>query len=139
MTWWLARLADAYAKAGRPERGIEILDEALAIAQSSSERFYEAELHRLRGELLLALDGDRTAEAEAVFRFAVERARLQQARSLELRAVVSLSRLLHRRGQTGKAHAQLANVYGWFSEGLDALELREARDLLQKLAGTHDV
>jgi predicted ATPase len=105
------------------------LDEAFATVQTFNERFVEAEVHRLRGELL-GRTKDRGAEAEACFRRALEVARGQGARSLELRAALGLSRLWHHQGRTEEAQRILAPRYEWFTEGFATADLLEAKDLL---------
>jgi predicted ATPase len=109
-----------------------VLDEALATLKETRECNHKAELYRLRRELLL-LQGDE-AEAEVSFRYAIELARRQQAKSLELRAAMSLSRLWHRRGKREEAWEMLAEVYGWFTEGFDTPDLKEAEALLAELS-----
>ena len=112
-----------------------MLAEALAVAHNSRECYYEAQLHRLKGELLLALPGEQDAEAEACFRRALDVARHQQAKSLELRAAMSLARLWQQQGKQAEARALLAPVYGWFTEGFDTADLQEAKTLLEELGG----
>ena len=90
-------------------------------------------MHRLKGELLLVLSTDKTTEAEACFRQALDIARRQEAKSLELRAATSLSRLWQQQGKRAVACALLAPIYGWFTEGFDTVDLREAKALLEKL------
>jgi predicted ATPase len=124
---YLSVLADAYLETGQPEEAREALDDAFRAVQESDERMVEAELHRLRGELLVGQAEER--EAEASFRQAIEVARRQQARSWELRAAISLCRLWHRQGKTEEACDRLNRTYGWFSEGFDTPDLREARAL----------
>jgi predicted ATPase len=130
--YYLALLADGYGKAGRAEEGLRVLAEALAAVEGTGERWWEAELHRLKGELLLACAGSRQRwlEAEGCFQQACEVARHQQARSLELRAAASLSRLWQRQGKRTAARQRLADVYGWFAEGFDTADLQEANALL---------
>jgi predicted ATPase len=128
----LALLAESYGKTGQPDAGLTALDEALALAAVSAERFYEAELYRLKGELLLQRDNFQ--EAEACVRKAIEIARTQQAKSLELRATVSLARLWQKQGKHQEAHQMLAEIYGWFTEGFDTKDLQEAQALLDELA-----
>jgi predicted ATPase len=113
--------------------GLRVLAEALAAAHHSGERYCEAELHRLRGELLLLQSADQYAEAEACFHQALAIARRQQARSLELRAAMSLGRLWQQQGKRMEAHALLAPIYGWFTEGFDTADLQEAKALLEDL------
>jgi predicted ATPase len=133
----LALLAEALAWAGEPQDGLTALDEALALCTASDERFLEAELHRLRGELLLvgakAGPFERGA-AEACFRQALHVARAQQAKSLELRAVVSLGRLYQQQGRQANAQSLLAETYCWFSEGFDTPDLKQAKALLELLS-----
>jgi len=129
----LALLAEAYGKVGQTEAGLTVLAEALAVVDKTGERFWEAELHRLKGELLLVLSTDKTTEAEACFRQALDIARRQEAKSLELRAATSLSRLWQQQGKRAVACALLAPIYGWFTEGFDTVDLREAKALLEKL------
>jgi predicted ATPase len=136
---WLAFLAEAYGKAGQAAEGLTALAEARALVHKTEERFWEAELHRLTGELLLAQEetratGQKVEEVETCFQQALAVARHQQAKSLELRAAVSLSRLWQRQGKRAEAHALLAPIYGWFTEGFDTADLQEARALLDELA-----
>jgi adenylate cyclase len=128
----LTRMARAHAKLGQTEEGLTLLKEAQAAANRSGERYYEAEIHRLKGELLLA-QGDE-GEAEASLKRAVEVARQQKAKSLELRATVSLCRFWQERGRREEAGEMLAGIYGWFTEGLDTPDLQEAKALLQELS-----
>ena len=126
-------LAEAYGSTGQVEAGRRVLAEALTFVDTTEERWWEAELHRLKGELLLALSTNKEAEAEACFNQALDIARCQQAKSLELRAVMSLSRLWQQQGKRAKAHERLAETYGWFTEGFDTADLQEARTLLAEL------
>ena len=109
--------------------------EALATVHNTGERWYEAELHRLKGELLLAQEGKRhkSVEGEACFQQALAIARRQQAKSLELRAAMSLARLWRQRGKRAEAYELLAPIYGWFTEGFDTADLQEANALLKEL------
>jgi predicted ATPase len=109
--------------------------EALAGVERTDERWYEAELHRLQGELLLHLDTPDAPQAEACFHQALTLARRQQARSWELRAAVSLSRLWQGQGKRAAARALLVPVYDWFTEGFDTADLQEAHALLDELGG----
>jgi DNA-binding SARP family transcriptional activator/predicted ATPase len=129
---FLAWLAEAYGKAGRAGEGLSVLDEALAQVEETDERCYEAELRRLKGELLLMQGHE--AEAEASFHNAIEVARRQQAKSWELRATVSLCRLWQRQVKIDQARQMLAEVYGWFTEGFDTPDLKEAKALLEELS-----
>ena len=101
---------------------------------STGARWYEPELYRLKGELLLAQSPDNHTEAEPCFHHALEIARSQQAKSLELRAATSLARLWQRQGKRQEAYDLLAPVYGWFTEGFDTADLQEAQALLEELA-----
>ena len=116
-------------------RGLHQLVEAQAAAQGSGERFMEAELYRLKGTLLLARSAEQHAEAETCFQQALTVARHQQAKSWELRAAMSLSRLWQQQGKWQEAYDLLAPIYGWFTEGFDTPDLQDARALLEELAG----
>jgi predicted ATPase len=136
--YWLALLAEAYGQVGRAEEGLTALAEALAVVDKTGERWYEAELYRLKGELTLSQSGVQPESqgrevAEACFQKAIEIARRQQAKSLELRAVTSMSRLWQRQGKKAEAHAMLAEIYHGFTEGLDTKDLQEAKALLEAL------
>jgi predicted ATPase len=131
-THYLALIAEAVQKTGDHPEAMRVLDEAFDIMQRTGERFYEAELRRLRGDLLLQVG--QPAEAEAAFREATAIAARQQARSLELRAATSLARLLARQGRRDEARAHLAPVYEWFTEGFDTADLKTAKALLDELA-----
>jgi DNA-binding winged helix-turn-helix (wHTH) protein/predicted ATPase len=158
--FWLGLLGARYAKAGSVVDGLQVIHEALAMAQMRAMRLWEAELHRLQGELLLQqaasgrgkvhqalpLPSRRSSlratglphpfnEAEACFRRALEIARGQQAKSLELRAAMSLSRLWQQQGKKQAASRYLEETYLWFTEGFDTADLREARLALEQLAG----
>jgi predicted ATPase len=128
----LGHLAEAQAKAGQPLEGLTTLTEALALVEETDERHWEAELYRVRGELLLA-QGDE-AEAEASFHKAIEVARGQSAKSWELRATVSLCRLWQQQDKREQARQRLAEIYGWFTEGFGTTDLIEARTLLEELS-----
>ncbi len=130
---YLACLAEAYGKAGQAEEGLTMLAEALTVVHKTGERFYEAELYRLKGELLLARSAAHQMEAETCFRQALDVERRQQAKSWELRAALSLSRLWQQQGKRAKAQDLLAPIYGWFTEGFDTADLQEARVLLEDL------
>jgi predicted ATPase len=130
----LAALADAYGKVGQLEEGLRVLTEAQTAAQATGERFYEAELSRLTGESLRAQSSENHAVAEACFQQALALARLQHAKSWELRAATSLSRLWQRQGKRDDARALLAPIYGWFTEGFDTADLQEAKALLDELS-----
>ncbi len=138
--WFLALLAEAYGERGQVEEGFTLLAEALNIVRKTGEHFYEAELYRLKGELLLvqvlpAQEGKsgKISEAKECFRQAIDIARRQSAKSLELRAVMSLSRLLQKQGKNAESLQMLAEIYGWFTEGFDTIDLKEAKALLEEL------
>lgn len=133
---FLALLAEALGVDGRTEEGLAVVAEAFASVERNGERYYEAELHRLRGQLLLqsAIDA-RGAHAEACFRRAIEVARAQYATSLELRAATSLARFWLDHGRGAEARTLLAPVYDRFAEGLELPDLRDAHTLLAATTG----
>jgi len=133
-TYFLALLSKVYRSSGDVEEGLKILSKALAFAQEMEERIYEPELYRLKGELLLAQDEKAASGAEAYFHQAIETAQRQKAKSLELRATMSLGRLWQRQGKQAEARHILSEVYGWFTEGFETKDLREARQLLAALS-----
>jgi predicted ATPase len=120
--------------AGSPRDALEALAEAVTRAEKSDERYCEAEIHRLRGELLLAQSANDWTGAEASFRQALDVARRQEAKSLELRAATSLARLWRSQGKADDARDLLAPVYDWFTEGFDTVDLKAAKHLLDELA-----
>ena len=126
-------LAQAYAAAGDAARALETADAALARLYGSQYRAHESSAHQLRGEVLLLQAEPCPEEAEHCFRTAVEIARRQSAKSLELRATMSLARLLAKQGRRAEARAMLAEIYGWFSEGFDTADLKDAKALLDEL------
>jgi predicted ATPase len=128
----LATLAAAYGKAGRTDDALALVAQALALVESRAERVWEAGIYRVKGELLL--ESRRSSEAETCFRHAIDIARRQSAKSLELRAVMSLSRLLRKQGKKKEARQVLAEIYGWFTEGFDTADLKDAKALLQELS-----
>jgi adenylate cyclase len=129
----LGMLAEALSAAGRPEEGGAVLVQAFEVLERTGERLYEAELHRLQGALLLQCPGADRRQVEAHFRQAIDIARQQQAKSLELRAATSLARLLHSQGKRDEAQQLLGDVYGWFTEGFNTVDLRAAKTLLDEL------
>jgi predicted ATPase len=132
--YYLALLAEAYGKMGQGAAGLPVLAEALALVNKNGEQWCEAELHRCTGEGLLARSAAHYIEAEACFQQALAVARRQQAKSWELRAAMSLSRLWQHQGKRTEAYALLAPIYGWFTEGFDTADLQEAQALLETLA-----
>jgi len=148
--YFLALLAEAYGKGGQPEEGLSVLAEARAQVDKTEERNYEAEVYRLKGALMLQLlevQGSqlkvkrgsefemRSSEsgAEECLLKAIEIARRQQAKSLELRATVSLARVWLRQGKSDAARNPLSKIYDWFTEGFDTADLQEAKALLEAL------
>jgi predicted ATPase/class 3 adenylate cyclase len=152
--YYLALLAELYGDTGQIEEGLAALAEALETAHTSGERFYEAELYRIKGQLTLQKfqvpsskfqvatpqhstpSTQEETEAEEHFHKALEIARRQQAKSLELRAAMSLARLWRRQGKVTDARQLLAGIYGWFTEGFDTTDLQAAATLLTELGGT---
>jgi len=132
-THWLALLAEAYRDSGRPAEALRLIAEALDHVTQTGVVYYEAELHRLEGELRPRLDAGDEQRAETSFRHALEIARKQQAKSWELRAATSLARLWGEQGRRTEARELLAPVYGWFTEGFDTADLKEAKRLLDEL------
>jgi predicted ATPase len=158
---YLVRLAEAYGKGGRTHEGLRVLGEAQALVRKNAERRFEAELFRVKGELLLQQARERAsgqiapaetsmmveiegeggtqvlplqAAAELCLRQAIHVARQQQAKCLELRAVMSLSRLLQAQGKRAEAYQLLAESYAWFTEGFETPELQAAKALLATFA-----
>jgi predicted ATPase len=152
--YWLALTAEAYGRHGQQGEGLKVITEALSFVERTEERWYEAELYRLRGELTLAqesqkakvkgqkskietdprsLTPDPHGEAEAYFLKAIAIARQQQAKSWELRGSTSLARLWQSQGKRAQAHKLLSEVYHWFTEGFATKDLQEARALLDSL------
>jgi predicted ATPase len=132
-SYYLAILAEAYASLGKPEQGLDALTKAAAFMEETGEGLWEAEIHRLKGELLLHRSSEGQDQAEASFRKALNTARRQESRSLELRAATSLARLWAEQGERQQAHDLLAPVYGWFTEGFDTADLKNAKALLDDL------
>jgi class 3 adenylate cyclase/predicted ATPase len=135
MSGHLAQLAKACGQVGQVDEGMHLLAEALAMVDTTGERHTEAELHRLKGALLLVQPTDHTIEAEVCFQQALDIARRQQAKSWELRAATNLARLWQQQGKRAKAYDLLAPIYSWFTEGFDTADLQEAKALLDELGG----
>jgi predicted ATPase len=131
--YFLALLADAYGRADQAAIGLNVLADALDGVERTGVRWIEAELHRLRGELRLAMPEPDQSEAEVCFRRALAVASEQQAKLWELRAATSLARLWRDQRRRDEAHDLLAPIYGWFTEGFDTVHLKEAKGLLNKL------
>jgi predicted ATPase/DNA-binding winged helix-turn-helix (wHTH) protein len=130
----LTLLAEAYGQAGQPEAGLTVLAEACTLVEATEERWWEAEVYRLKGALLRQLPRPDVGQAEACFQQALHVARRQQAKALELRAAVSCSQLWLTQGKRDEARVLSAPLYGWFTEGFDTVDLQEARTLLEALA-----
>jgi predicted ATPase len=135
MPYFCTVLADVCAHLGHPDDSLRALAEAHALAEQHEDRWWEAEIHRLQGVVLLRQPGASQAEAEAWVQRALDVSRRQEAKSLELRAATSLSRLWQQQGKGAEAYKLLAPVYGWFTEGFDTADLQEAKALLEELAG----
>jgi predicted ATPase len=131
--YFLALLAEAHSIIGQPEAGLTVLTEALALVDTTDERWYTPELHRLKGELLSQQSVDNHVEAEACFHKALHIARNQQAKSFELRTATSLARLWQHQGKRQEAYDLLVPLYGWFTEGFDTADLQDAKALLDEL------
>jgi len=135
--YFLALLAEAHGKFGQVEQGLELLVQMSAVVERTRERFYEAELYRLKGELLLKsaapVSKSANEEAESCLRQAMAIARRQNTKSMELRAATTLSRLWRGKGKVDEARKLLSEVYGWFTEGFDSSDLKQAKALLDKM------
>jgi predicted ATPase len=129
----LSNLARAYAQLDKHEDAWRCIGEAMIAVETTKEKWFEAEVHRIAGEIELSPERD-PAKAEAYFERALAVARRQQAKSWELRAAMSLARLWHDQGKVSEARELLAPVYGWFTEGLDTHDVKEAKALLEELA-----
>jgi len=132
--YFLALLAEAYGTIEQPETGLTALAEALTLMDTTGERVWEPELYRLKGALLLQQHAGNQTEAESCFQQAIAIAQNQQAKSLELRTATSLARLWQQQGKRDEARQVLGDVYGWFTEGFDTLDLQEAKALLDALS-----
>ena len=133
MPWYLSNLAMAYAEVGQFEDAWSCIDQAMMTAERTKERWSDAEVHRVAGEIALKLPEPDATKAEGSFELALAVAREQQAKSWELRAAMSMARLWRDQGKRHQAHDLLAPVYGWFTEGFDTLDLKEAKSLLEQL------
>jgi adenylate cyclase len=131
---FLRLLAEVCIATGRLDDGLSAVTEALAAADEHGDRHHEAEMHRLKGELLLRQHDSNIAEAQSCFERAIEVARKQSARSWELRATMSLTRLLATQGLRDESRTMLAEIYGWFTEGFDTADLKDAKALLDELS-----
>jgi predicted ATPase len=131
---WLSHFARACGELGEFDEAWSYIDEALTAIETTKERWYEADVHRIAGEIALMSPERDTARAEVYFERALEVARAQQAKSWELRATTSMARLWCEQGKRDEARELLAPVYGWFTEGFDTLDLKQAKALLDELA-----
>jgi predicted ATPase len=127
-------MAEVYGNLRQEDVGLTRLAEAMAVVANTGGSCYKAELHRLQGDLLLSQSAANSIEAEACLQHALDVARRQQAKSLELRAAMSLVRLWQHQGKRDEARNLLAPIYGWFTEGFDTADLQEARALLETLS-----
>jgi len=130
----LALVATALGKAGHFDEALRTIDESFPIIEVTGQRHHEAEVHRLKGELLQTQRASNAAQAEKFFRTAIEIARRQKAKAWELRATMSLARLLDKQGKREEARTMLAEIYGWFTEGFDTADLKDAKALLEELS-----
>jgi len=129
----LALQAETYARARRIEDGLTTVAEALELTERTAERCWQAEVNRIKGELLLASSSDSYADSESCFSRALDIARRQQAKSWELRTAINLARLWDQQGKVNEARKMLGGTYGWFTEGFDTSDLKEAQALLDDL------
>ena len=134
MPLYLSYLTRAYADLGRFDDAWRCIDEAITAVETTKERWWEADVHRIAGEIALLSPKPDAAKAEAYFERALAVARQQQAKSWELRAAMGLARLWRSQGKVQQARELLAPVYGWFTEGFDTRDLKEAKALLEELA-----
>jgi predicted ATPase len=130
----LCLLAYGLGKARRPEEGLQVLEEGFASVAKTGEQIASPSLHHVKGELLLMQNPSDGAKAELCFRTAIEIARQQSARSIELRATTSLARLLAKQGKRDEARVMLRDIYDWFTEGFDTRDLKDAKALLDELS-----
>ncbi len=133
-SYYSSLLARAYRRAGRNREGLQALDEAQVSIDARGERWWEAEIQRLRGELLRSQSGANVGDAEACFERALQISRSQEAKSLELRAAMSLARLSRRQGKGDVARRLLGECYAWFTEGFDTADLKDAKALLEQMS-----
>jgi predicted ATPase len=131
----LVKLAKTCGENGHVKEGLDLVTEGLVTAEQTGVRLAEEELHRIKGELLMIKDPGNVAEAERCLRTAIDVARRQGARLFELRATISLARLLKQQGKIEEARQMLAEIYNWFTEGFEFADLKEAKALLNELSG----
>ena len=135
MPLYLSHLAEAHAEFGRVEDARRCISEAMTAVETTKERWCEADVHRIAGDIVLTAREPDAAKAEAYFERALSVARQQQAKCWELRAAMSLARLWRDQGKVQQARELLGPVYGWFTEGFDTRDLKEAKALLDELVG----
>ncbi len=133
LPFFLSHLSRAYAELGQFDEAWRCIGEAMAAVETTNERWYEAEINRIKGEIALKLPRPDLLQARAYFECALTVARTQQAKSLELRAAMSMARLWRDQGKPNEARDLLTPVYNWFTEGFDTLDLKEAKALLDTL------
>ncbi|MDH3599930.1 MAG: hypothetical protein OEU26_09875 [Candidatus Tectomicrobia bacterium] len=131
--YFLTLLAEAYGRLNQVEEGLNVLNDGVEVIERRGERWYEAELHRLKGELLLQQSPDNASEAVSCFQQAVTIAQNQSAKSLELRASTSLAKLWQQQEKSKEAYDLLSPIYNWFTEGHDTADLIDAKALLDEL------
>jgi len=131
--WYLAHLANIYAKLDRFDDAWRYMSEAMMAIETTQERWFEAEANRMAGQIALLSPEPNAAKAQAYFERALQCARQQQAKSWELRAAMSMARLWCDQGKPQQARELLAPIYGWFTEGFDTRDLKDAKALLEEL------
>jgi hypothetical protein len=134
MPFFSSQLAGAYSELGQFDDAWRCIEQSMTLIKTTKQRWFEAEVNREAGEIVLKSPEPDMARAEAYFESALEVARAQQAKSWELRAAMSMARLWRDQGKRDEARELLAPVYGWFTEGFDTLDLKEAKALLDELA-----
>jgi predicted ATPase len=134
MPLWLSSLTRAYAELGQFDAARRCIGEAMRAIEATKEKWCEAEIYRIAGEIALLSPEPDAVKAEAYFERALAIARAQQAKSFELRAAMTMAQLLRNQGKRDEAYGLLAPIYGWFTEGFDTLDLKEAKALLDGLA-----
>ena len=132
-TFWLALLVEAHMEAGSVDEALIVLADALSVIEKTGERWCEAELYRLKGELLLKRGDSKASEAQYCLEHAIEIARIQTAKSFELRATISLAQLLAKQDRRNEARLMLSEIYDWFTEGFETADLKDAKALLDEL------
>ena len=130
--YWHALIAEMHGRLNQPEEGLTLLSESMNIINETDHRFREAETYRIKGELLL-LKGNSASDVQSCYEKALEVARAQEAKSYELRAAMSLARLWQSQGKKKQAKGVLDKIYGWFTEGFETRDLRDAKQLLAEL------